>query len=192
MLEILQLSKAFDGKPVLENFSLKLEDGCRYALMGASGSGKTTLMNLIMGLETPDSGEIRKPDGLKMSAVFQENRLIDSMTAKANIRLVSNADTQQIHQLLLKLGIEEESLPQPVSTYSGGMKRRVAIARALLADYDLLMMDEPYKGLDEDTKQQVIQTVNRMTQGKTVLLVTHDPDETAGYELIQLGKSDNT
>ncbi len=191
MLEIIQLSKAFDEKPVLENFSLQLEDGHRYALMGASGSGKTTLLNLLMGLETPDSGQILKPSGLKISAVFQENRLIDSMTAFANIRLVSEAGRQQIADLLLQLGIDQESLPQPVSTYSGGMKRRVAIARALLTDYDLLVMDEPYKGLDEDTKQQVIQTVTRMTQGKTVLLVTHDPDETEGYERIQLDKTED-
>ncbi len=186
MIEIKELSKAFDGKIVLDRFHLQLEDGGRYALMGASGSGKTTLLNILMGLEKPDAGSVHMPDGLKISAVFQENRLLENMTAAANIRLVANVSTQEIHQLLLDMGIEKDSLDQPVQTYSGGMKRRVAIARALLSDYDLLLLDEPYKGLDEGTRQQVIAQVLRMTEGKTVLMVTHDPEDANGHQLIQL------
>lgn len=186
MIELKELSKAFDGKPVLNGFNLQLESGCRYALMGASGSGKTTLLNLLMGLEKPDSGSILKPDGLKISAVFQENRLLENLTPAANIRLVADVSLQKIHQLLLDMGIEPDSLDQPVKTYSGGMKRRVAIARALLSDYDLLLLDEPYKGLDESTRQQVIAIVLQMTQGKTVLMVTHDPEDAREHQLIQL------
>ncbi|MBE5802755.1 MAG: ABC transporter ATP-binding protein [Clostridiales bacterium] len=186
MLEAINLSKSFDEKAVISDFSYRFEPGSRYALMGPSGCGKTTLLNLLMGLLKPDSGSVRKADDLRISAVFQENRLLDSMTAYNNIRLVCQATTQEVTQLLLKLGIEEDSLSQPVSTYSGGMKRRVAIARALLADYDVLMLDEPYKGLDEETRQQVIDTVQSMTEGKTVLLITHTPSETNGYTLIQM------
>ncbi|MBE5814643.1 MAG: ATP-binding cassette domain-containing protein [Clostridiales bacterium] len=186
MIRIEKLCKSYDGKPVLEGLSLHLEEGQRYALMGASGSGKTTLLNLLMALETPDSGLIRMKPGLRISAVFQENRLLEMMTAEANIRLVAPEAGEKARELLLLLGIEPDSLPQPVKTYSGGMKRRVAIARALLADYDLLLLDEPYKGLDEDTRQQVIDTVKRMTEGKTVLMVTHDPEDTAGQRLIEL------
>ncbi len=154
--------------------------------MGPSGSGKTTLLNLLMGLEAPDSGQLRMPNGLKISAVFQENRLIEGMTAAANIRLVADVSTGRIHQFLMELGIEADSLPQPVRAYSGGMKRRVAIARALLSQYDVLLLDEPYKGLDEETRQQVTQVVSRMTAGKTVLLVTHDPEDVEEHELILL------
>lgn len=186
MIRIEKLCKSYDGKPVLEGLSLHLEKGQRYALMGASGSGKTTLLNLLMALETPDSGLIRMEPGLRISAVFQENRLLEMMTAEANIRLVAPEAGEKARELLLSLGIEPDSLPQPVKTFSGGMKRRVAIARALLADYDLLLLDEPYKGLDEDTRQQVIDTVKRMTEGKTVLMVTHDLEDTAGHRLIEL------
>ena len=186
MIRMHDVCKQYDGKTVLDHLNLHLEQGQHYALMGASGSGKTTLLNLLMGLEKPDSGQIVLPKGLRISAVFQENRLIEGMTAVANIRLVAPESAQNARKLLLELGIEEDSLPQPVSAYSGGMKRRVAIARALLADYDLLLLDEPYKGLDEDTRRQVIRCVQERTAGKTVLMVTHDPEDTAGHRLIEL------
>lgn len=186
MLEILAVSKAFEGRPVLRNVTLTLERGGHYCLMGPSGSGKTTLLNLLMGLTKPDSGQIEMQPGLRISAVFQENRLLEGMTAEANIRLVAPESAQNARNLLLELGIGEESLPLPVRAYSGGMKRRAAIARALLAQYDLLLLDEPYKGLDEDTRQQVQTIVERMTAGKTVLMVTHDPEDAAGHRLIEL------
>lgn len=189
MIEIIDLCKAFDGKEVLKHFDLHLENGKRYALMGASGSGKTTLLNLIMGLIKPDSGHIIAPKDLKISAVFQENRLLEGMTPAANIRLVAAVDNERIQQILLALGIDENSLHQPVRTYSGGMKRRVAIARALLSDYDLLLLDEPYKGLDEETRQQVIAVVEKMSQGKTVLMVTHNPEDVQGHHLIEIAEA---
>ena len=181
MLEAVNITKAFDGQTVLNGFSARLEKGRHYCLMGASGSGKTTLINLLLGLIKPDSGSIRRAPDLKMSAVFQEDRLLEQMTAAANVALVSKAPAAQIEQLLLQLGIPAESLPQPVSAYSGGMKRRVALARALLAEYDVLFLDEPYKGLDEETRQTVMQIVQACTRDKTVLLITHDKAETEGY-----------
>ena len=181
MLEAVNITKAFDGQKVLNGFSARLEKGRRYCLMGASGSGKTTLINILLGLIKPDSGSIRRAPDLKMSAVFQEDRLLEQMTAAANIALVSKAPVQEIERLLLRLGISAESLPQPVSAYSGGMKRRVALARALLADYDVLFLDEPYKGLDEETRDTVVRIVQEYTKNKTVLLITHDRSETEGY-----------
>lgn len=186
MLEAINLSKAFDGRIVIQNLNLHLKKGSHYVLMGPSGCGKTTLLNLLMGLIKPDEGSIRRANGLRMSAVFQEDRLIRPMTAEANVALVSRADRQTIRNLLLELGIDEESLCQPVSAFSGGMKRRVALCRALLADYDVLFLDEPFKGLDEELRRRVIQTVRRCTQGKTVLMVTHDREDADGYEPIHL------
>ena len=92
----------------------------------------------------------------------------------------------QAGELLLELGIPPESLSQPVSTFSGGMKRRVALCRALLAEYDVLTLDEPYKGLDEDTRARVMRLVDVHTRGRTVILVTHAAEEAMGYDLIHL------
>lgn len=186
MLEALNISKSFDGKNVISDLSLKLEPGVRYCLMGPSGCGKTTLLSLLMGLMKPDSGSIRTKDGVRISAVFQEDRLLRQMTAAANIALINPAACSKAEPLLVELGIDPESLPQPVSAYSGGMKRRVALARALLADFDLLFLDEPYKGLDEETRARVMQIVARYTQGKTVVLVTHDPEEAIVHTPISL------
>ena len=186
MLEAIQLNKAFDGKPVLQNVSIHLQKGEHYVLMGPSGCGKTTLVNLLLGLIKPDSGAVKHAPGLRMSAVFQEDRLLKQMTAAANIALVSKAPRADIEALLTKLGIPAESLSQPVSAYSGGMKRRVALARALLADYDVLFLDEPYKGLDEETRRRVMALVGEMTRGKTVLLITHDKEEAEGYTPLAL------
>ena len=187
MLEAVNLQKSFDGKQVIRQFSFRFEDGAHYFLMGPSGCGKTTLCNLLMGLQKPDAGEVRMPSGTKLSAVFQEDRLLKQMTAQANVALVSSAPKEKIEALLKELGIDEESLAQPVSTFSGGMKRRVALCRALLADFDVLFLDEPYKGLDEETRARVMGIVARYTEGKTVILVTHDREEADGYERVLLG-----
>ena len=186
MLETVQLNKSFDGRPVLRNVSIRLEAGGHYALMGPSGCGKTTLVNILLGLVKPDSGVVHRREGLRMSAVFQENRLLEQMTAAANVALVSKAPNAQIEALLLQLGIPPESLPHPVSTYSGGMKRRAALARALLAEYDVLFLDEPYKGLDAETRKTVMEIVRQYSAQKTTLLITHDKEEAAGCTLLHL------
>lgn len=185
MLEAIKISKAFDEKKVIDSFSFIFLPGSHYCLMGPSGCGKTTLLNLLMGLVKPDSGRI-DADGVRFSAVFQEDRLLEHLTARANVALVSGASAEEIDSLLRRLGIDEESLPQPVSTYSGGMKRRVALCRALLADYDVLVLDEPYKGLDEETRVCVMTLVAAYTRDKTVLLVTHDQEEAEGYIPIEM------
>lgn len=186
MLEAVKLCKAFDGRPVIQDFSIRLRPGNRICLMGPSGSGKTTLLRLLMGLEKPDSGTLSIPRGARFSAVFQENRLLEQLTAESNAALVSTASRPEITALLNALGLDAKSLAQPVSTFSGGMKRRVALCRALLAPYDILCLDEPYKGLDEALRKQVMRVVGEHTRGKTVVLVTHDLREAEGYELIEL------
>ena len=185
MLEAINVSKSFDGKSVISNFSQGFESGVHYCLMGPSGCGNTTLLNLLMGLVKPDSGKV-KADGIRFSAVFQEDRLLEQMTAAANVALVSAASRETIDSLLHELGIDDESLPQPVSTYSGGMKRRVALCRALLADFDVLILDEPYKGLDEETRARVMRIVERYTEGRTVVLVTHDREEAEGFVPVEI------
>ncbi|MDD3334691.1 MAG: ATP-binding cassette domain-containing protein [Eubacteriales bacterium] len=184
MLEAVHLSKSFDGKPIIVDFSQRLETGVHYCLMGPSGCGKTTLLRLLMGLLQPDAGEVRGSS--KMSAVFQENRLLEPFNAIANVELATGASRGEIERLLMELGLEKESLFQPVSAFSGGMKRRVALARALLAEYDALFLDEPFKGLDDETKARVMRIVSERTKGKTVLLVTHDETETLGFQPISL------
>lgn len=177
MLKIKNLSKSFGDKPVLRDFSAEFADGQIHGIMGSSGCGKTTLLRILLGLEKADSGAI---EGLpaQISAVFQEDRLCDPFSAIANIEMVTanrvDRDTIRAHLVQLGLG---ESMTQPVSSLSGGMRRRVSIARAMLYDAPLYILDEPFKGLDEATRRQVMDYVRECTAGKTVLFVTHDADE---------------
>ena len=146
--------------------------------MGESGCGKTTLVNIIMGLEKADAGEI---SGIpkKIAAVFQDDLLCEDFSAISNVRAVTGnkLSKNDVITALGKLGLTKEDVSSPVRELSGGMKRRVAIARALLADSDLVIMDEPFKGLDEDTRRNTAKFVLNETKPKTLVVITHSPEE---------------
>ncbi|SFO25706.1 NitT/TauT family transport system ATP-binding protein [Pseudobutyrivibrio sp. UC1225] len=179
------LSKAYDNQLVLDNLSVTFPEKSFTCLMGKSGAGKTTLLSILMELETADSGVITGLEDKKISVVFQENRLCNNLTALLNIKMViedsSRISDSDIMNWLEKIGLGEDA-KKPVQEYSGGMKRRVAILRALLADFDLLIMDEPLKGLDEATKQQVIDLIKELTKEKTVIMTTHDISEAKAFD----------
>ncbi len=174
---ISNLSKSFGHKKVLQHLNLTINSGEISCIMAPSGAGKTTLLRIIMGLEKMDSGCITGQKGKRFSAVFQEERLCEHMTAIENIRLVTPCLTAEtVRQEMEKLGLRD-CVKQPVSELSGGMRRRVSILRALLAEYDILCLDEPFQGLDDICKEQVLAYVKQKTIGKTVLFVTHDEKE---------------
>lgn len=174
---LFHISKKYGEKTVFKDFSHNFPKGCVTCVMGPSGCGKTTLLSLLLGLEAPDEGLISGMEGLSKSAVFQENRLCENVSAAANLRLVNpGLSRKQAQEALTALGLGD-SLHQPVKEFSGGMKRRTAILRALAAQYDILLADEPFKGLDDDTKRRVMELFKEKTQGKTVILVTHDMSE---------------
>ena len=172
------ICRSFGDNKVLSGFSHEFAAGKATAVLGKSGCGKSTLLNILMGLMPPDSGEVIRPEDCRISAVFQEDRLCENLTASANIRLVTGKrfSKEQIAAELDKVGLGGCG-NKPARTLSGGMKRRVALLRALLAEYDALFLDEPFKGLDTETKQNVMEYCKEKTVGKTVILVTHDADE---------------
>lgn len=177
-LRIHNLSKSFDGQPVLSGVSAVLEEGNTYCLMGPSGAGKTTLLRILMGLERTDSGRVEGLSGLRISAVFQEDRLCEGFTALENVRLaaapsLSDADIRKALSAILP----PQALDRPVSALSGGMKRRTAIGRALLAPFDLLLMDEPFTGLDEDTRRRTAAFIRERAAGRMILLSTHQEED---------------
>ena len=173
------LNKAFDGKQVLRGFSAVFPAGQTTAVMGYSGVGKTTLLRILMGLETADGGSITGMQGAKLAVVFQEDRLLEFMSPVGNIRLTAPSLSEETIRRELAAMELDDCMAQPVRELSGGMRRRVAILRALLAEGDVLLLDEPFKGLDEATKARVIERTRALSQGKTVILVTHDKREAA-------------
>lgn len=171
------ISKAYGEKQVLRALSHSFPQGQISCILGASGCGKTTLLRLIAGLEAPDSGMITGLEDKKISAVFQEDRLIENLSAEKNVLLTARRGfTRQDARSLLDALCLADSAGKAVRSLSGGMKRRTAIARALAADYNLLLLDEPLSGLDGDTRASVTEVISLGAQGRTVIWVTHDPD----------------
>lgn len=191
MLKAINVTKKFGDNTVLDAFTHEFSEGKATAVLGRSGCGKSTLLNVLMGLIKPDSGTVER--GGRISAVFQEDRLCENLTASANIRLVTGRrySLAEIARELAEVGLDG-CADKPVRELSGGMKRRTALVRALLAEYDALFLDEPFKGLDEDTKRAVIAYCHMKTRGRTVVLVTHDSGECAALadEVIELGAGD--
>jgi len=178
-IEVIKLSKAYGENIVLDKFSCTIEEGAATCIMGPSGSGKTTLLRILMGLEQPDSGNVTSIQGMRKSAVFQEERLCENLSVMSNIRLACGSyhTINDLRHAISAVGLPPDCISQPVRELSGGMRRRVEILRALLSEYDVLFLDEPFKALDSETKQIVINYIRSQSQGKTVVLVTHDITE---------------
>ena len=178
------INKAFGSLPVLNDLTLCFEEHKTSCIMGPSGCGKTTLLHILLGLHSIDSGTITGLDDKRPAVVFQENRLFEQQDAFTNIRAVLKhpVSGELLAAEFDKIGLTDYN-GKLVAELSGGMKRRVAILRALLADdSNLILMDEPFKGLDEALKIQVMQYVKEKTQGKTVIFVTHDKDESVALD----------
>ena len=190
-IAVRSLRKRYGEKTVFDGLDLTLPAGRVSALLAPSGWGKTTLLRLLLGLERPDAGEIEGLEGVSMAAVFQEDRLCMDFTPVANIRLgapkCSREDVTAAMAEMELTGCER----QPVRELSGGMRRRVALLRALLAPSEVLLLDEPFKGLDEELRRKVIAVTAERCRGRTVLLVTHDPREAElmGAERLPAGEA---
>ena len=164
----------FDGRRVLNGLNARIPFSGTTVVSGPSGCGKTTLLRVLMGLQRLDSGSITGLMGRRLSVVFQEDRLLPWLTALENVALVSDADNAKRYLTALGLG---EALMQKPAALSGGMKRRVAIARALAFGGDMLLLDEPFTGLDEAARAQAARIL--LESGKPLLLVTHSGEEGA-------------
>lgn len=175
-MRLADISKAYGEKTVFHNFSAELPNGRTTLITGESGSGKTTLLRIIAGLEV-FSGKITDRPAGNVSAVFQEDRLFEELSALENCFLVlSGKPSFDIAETLMSTGLSPEDIARPVKELSGGMKRRTAIVRALCPDFGLLLLDEPFKGIDPENTRRTIKLLKDHTAGKTVLLVTHSSE----------------
>lgn len=172
-MELKNICKAYGEKPVLENVTLSFAQGCRVCLMAPSGRGKTTLLRIVLGLEKPDSGTLSGVPA-KTAAVFQEDRLCKSLTVGANLHMaLGKAYSEETAQeMLASLGIGD-TLSMPADQLSGGMTRRAALARALLTEPELLILDEPFTGLDDHARELCGKAIRALPEKTTILLVTH-------------------
>lgn len=187
MLNLTNITHAYGEKTVLQNRSLTVLPGQRIALMGPSGVGKTTLLRIALGLLKPNQGRVENTFR-KTAAVFQEPRLLPWRTAAENVNLVLGDDRstmEKARSCLAQLGLADAASKYP-GELSGGMQQRVAIARALAVEGDLLILDEPFKAMDEALRSQVIALVAKTDAA--ILLVTHEEGEAEdlGCEIIRM------
>lgn len=176
MIGLKNVNKSYGDRKVLTDFSLEFEKNRVTAILGGSGVGKTTILRLMSGLTEPDSGEVfgAKP----VSFVFQEDRFAPHLTVNQNLELVLGKGDYSA--ALSEIGIEGRGNDYP-KNLSGGMARRLSFLRACLFPSDLILLDEPFKGLDLKLKYEIMEVFLRLwnERPRTAVLVTHDPEEAA-------------
>lgn len=173
------VSFSYGDKPIFTAFSKQFPLGKTYAFIGPSGCGKTTLLRLIAGLETPQSGSVLVPKEVQITTVFQENRLLPWLTVRQNVELVLPTTNEALVDWCLAAVELEESAEKYPAELSGGMQRRVALARALVYGGDVLLLDEPFNGLDEALKARIALKFKERFAEKTIFVVTHSEKEAA-------------
>ncbi len=200
MIKLKDISKSYGEKNILKDFSCDFPESGFVAIIGPSGCGKTTLTNLILGLEKADKGTSQIEGSI--SVVFQENCLLPQknvlfntlLAAKDSKNTNNDLTNKQLENkavdILTKLGLKNDLLTF-VSDLSGGMARRVALARSLCLDANIYIMDEPLSGLDEATRNNVLDVIHEYTdkKGKLLIMVTHDPESYKNAtKIINLGQ----
>lgn len=183
---------------VFSDFHLSIPLGQITCILGPSGCGKTTLLNIIGGITKPDSGSLLGFEGKKMSCIFQDPRLLPWKTAEENIAFVltrqsGEAARKKITSRFIRLVDLEGFADYYPSKLSGGMRQRVSIARAFAYPSDIILMDEPLKGLDITLKLNLIKAFSRIwsSDRRTVIFVTHDVEEALllGNKIFVLSRS---
>ena len=179
MIKFDNVSLSFENKKIIDDLNFTFEDKKTYAIMGESGIGKTTILNIIAGLLKIDSGSV-STDNARVAYLFQDARLFPWLTVADNVTIVSDEPKEvakyRALSILEKLGLLECSDMYP-DELSGGMKQRVSIARALMYEHDILLLDEPFRALDEETAKTVAEYVFDESNDKTVIFVTHDKND---------------
>lgn len=182
-VSIQHLNFGFAHSPIFQDFNFSLPTAKWTALLGASGVGKSTLLRLIAGLESCFEGNITIKEGAKLAWLAQQDTLypwlsvLDNVQLKAHLQHQKTAETTAKARAILKAVNMEAHQHKPCYQLSGGQRQRVALARTLMLDADIILMDEPFSALDAVTRLQLQQLAHQLLANKTVLLITHDPQE---------------
>lgn len=190
-VEVRGVRHAYGENVVLDGLDAAFPAATVTAVLGANGSGKTTLGRLLLGLEEPAAGVVAVPAGMRRAAVFQDERLCEHLSAVGNVRLVlpRSVPRAQVEEALRAVGLHGAELVRPVRELSGGQRRRVAIVRALVGDAGLVVLDEPFTGLDATARDVTRAWVRERLAGRVAVLITHDPDDVTwfGAREVRLG-----
>lgn len=165
------IKKSYNGKTILNGLTFEAKRGQLICLFGQSGCGKTTVLNIIAGLTKADGGNITGNEG-RISYVFQEDRLLEQLSAKENIMLT--ARNRKAADSFIEAAGLSECIDMYPADMSGGMKRRTAIARAVAFDGGIMLLDEPFNGIDAKRKEAIAEFLKSFASDKICIMVTHD------------------
>lgn len=175
MLRIDNISFSYDGdRNVIENFSAEFKKGEVVCISAPSGKGKTTLLRIICNLEKIDKGLVQLDDDYRIGMVFQNDVLLPWKNTLENVSVVSSKEQAMLWLDRFRLADSTEKYP---SELSGGMCRRVAIARACAYNPDILILDEAFKGLDEELKTSIMNIIKKEFSSKLIIFTSHDENE---------------
>lgn len=184
MIKLTDVTKKYDQETVLKDFNINFEKNKITCLFGPSGVGKTTISNIVAGIVPIDKGSVSSIENTLFSYVFQEPRLLKWYDVYSNIDFVLkdvyDSDKRvEIIEDYLKMVELSQYKHYKIDALSGGMAQRVSLARAFAYPSDILIMDEPFKGLDNKLKSEMISLFNKMwdLSQRTVIFITHDVEE---------------
>lgn len=184
MIKLENICKSYDEKTVLDNIMAEFPDDSITCIMGESGAGKTTLVRIIAGLENADRGTVSGAGVVSFD--FQEDRLINDISAADNIMLVLDKNDFGGHDKKTMRKIINENLAEVLKdypsdkstgTYSGGMKRRVCLGQGKMKKSDTVILDEPFSGMDEETKILAAEYIKKHRDGRICIVVTHEKSD---------------
>lgn len=194
-IQLKNIKKSYGDFKVLEDFNLTIPRDKIMCIIGSSGCGKSTILNIVSGLVKQDSGVVQNVDENLISYVFQEPRLLLWKTASENLKYVlkgkinGNQLDEYVSHWLENVGLSDYKELYP-KQMSGGMMQRLALARAFAMPSNLLLMDEPFKGLDAPLRHKMIELTQKLWEHdkKTIIFVTHDIQEALliGHRVVAL------
>lgn len=189
--ELRDISVSYDGKSVIENLSLSVEERGITVILGPSGCGKTTLLNVMAGLKEPDAGRSLGFEGASFSYAFQEPRLLPWLSSRENLVfalegvvesgvLGREMALERIDRFIDAAGLSGAAAMKPAAL-SGGMRQRLSLARAFAYPSELLLLDEAFQAVDLGTKLELMDVFLELWEAekRTVVCVTHDVEEAA-------------
>lgn len=179
MIKISNVTKNYGDQNVLNNLNLELEEVGLVAIRGESGSGKTTLLNCLSGLDSFSSGTVTGIEKGDVSFIFQDFQLIDNLTVKENLLVVTDNKSNEIEEVLKKVNVNYPN--KKVNQLSGGQKQRVALARALLLNTKYIFADEPTGNLDSETGESIVKLLKELSLNHLVFVVTHNVELFSKY-----------
>ncbi|SES01961.1 ABC-2 type transport system ATP-binding protein [Gracilibacillus ureilyticus] len=190
IIEVSNVTKAFKGLTIFQGIHVQFEKGRIYGIVGPNGSGKSVLFKLICGFIRPDSGEVLiHPDYQEKGANFPKNigiiidrpGYLDNITGFENLKrlaIIQNIiSDQEIRQALQTVGLDPDA-KQKVRNYSLGMKQKLSLAQAIMENKEVLILDEPFNALDQDSVSNIRQLLlDFKSQGKTIILTSHNQED---------------